>query len=242
MTEFQTETARFRHPNGTLHKFRVAFPVGAQQHDACRWSHIDECDVRTELFDVREGDTVFVLGSSFGSYALAALAAGARHVHCFNPNAAEMDVLRASMLANGWQERWTPHLVGLYSSSGYLSDQSQAFKPGETGDFVIAEDDGKYTQRFKVTTLDSLALPEPEGRSIWMCDVEGAEVEVVKGAASFLSRVAPAFCLFEEHKFKSEEIPKKLEAQMVFAGYKLATRRPYHSGCINHALFVPEEA
>lgn len=242
MTDLDFETARFRHPNGQLFKYRVAYPKGVSQEHPARWSHIDESDVRSELFDVREGDTLFNIGSAFGSYALSALAAGAEHVHCFNPSPGEMDTVRASMLANGWQERWTPHVVGLYSAVGYLSDQSQEFAPGATGDFVIGEDAGKYTQRFPVVSLDSLALREPEGRSIWVCDAEGAETEIVKGASSFLSRVAPAFCLFEEHKFKDPDLPKKLEAQLMFAGYRLVTRRPYHSGAINHALYVPEDA
>jgi len=229
---------RFR-CRGQLLKYRFAFPVGVPSHHASRWSHEDERDVRDELWLIEPGDTVFDLGSSFGSYSLTALAAGAKLVHCFNPHPGEQRLLAASMALNGWQGRFTQHLVGLYSEPGYLSDQDQQFVPNSSAEFQVGKtESGQYTQRFNVTTLDSLALEQPEGRSVLKCDIEGAEVEMLDGARSFFSRVAPELCLFEEHKFKDQSIPERLEEKMVALGYRLEKRRLFQSGEINHSLFV----
>jgi FkbM family methyltransferase len=220
--------------------YRFAYPEGKGPEDASRWSHVDESEVRDELWKVEPGDTVFDLGSAFGSYSLAALSAGAARVHCFNPSPYEQEILWDSLMLNGWQERAWLLTMGLWSRSGYLSDEDQVFLPDDGQSFKVTTlPDGKSTQHFPVMSLDSLALPAPSGRSIVKMDVEGAEVEVLKGARSFFSRIVPALVLIEKHRFKDDTLAERTDQEMAALGYRLVVDRPYHS--VSHSLYVPNE-
>lgn len=222
---------------GTL-SYRYAYPDGVQENHASKWSHIDEQEVRDELWDVQPGDTVYDLGSAFGSYALNALARGAAIAHCFNPSPTEVNVLRASTTLNGWQSRLIQYQFGLWSKTGFLSDEDQIFtqEPGEFRTGTTA--DGKPTQFFPVVTLDHLEPPMPVGhRAIMKMDVEGAEVEVLKGAQRFMATVRPALVVIERHDFKDPNLKPKLDEAMSFHGYELKVERPYHA--VTHCLYVP---
>lgn len=219
--------------------YQYAYPKGAQPADACRWSHIDETEVREELWDIKPGDIVYDIGSAFGSYALSALAAGAAHVVCFNPNPQEQDLLLASARLNGWGDKVTRHNVGLWSESGYLNDEEQTFTKSK-GDFKVTKTaDGRHTQLFEVQALDSMSLTERHlglsGRAVVKLDVEAAEGHVLKGARVFFAQVQPAFVLIEVHVFKSATIEQETDAAMAELGYVAVTKRPYHS--VMHALY-----
>jgi FkbM family methyltransferase len=230
-------------PRGGHFRYRFAYPKGAPPSAASRWSHFDELDVREELWDVRDGDHVVDIGSAFGSYAFAALAAGAASAILINPSPIEQAVTWETAKLNGWQDRVQLIQKGLWSRNGWLSDEDQRFEPesmGPRAEFEIAKlEDGKSTQRFPVCTLDSLALEAPSGRIIAKLDVEGAEAHVVKGAPSFFSRFEPAFVLTEVHFFKSSTLADEFDAEMRNVGYRLERNRPYHTGQISHALYVP---
>lgn len=218
--------------------YQYAYPKGATPADACRWSHIDETEVREELWDIQPGDIVYDIGSAFGSYALSALVMGAAHVVCFNPNPQEQDLLLASARLNGWGDKVTRRNVGLWSESGYLNDEEQTFTPKAAGEFKVTKTtDGRHTQLFEVRTLDSLGLLERHlgQRTVVKCDVEGAECEVLKGAHAFFSLAQPAFVLIEVHLFKDGTLEARTDAAMGDLGYVPVTKRPYHS--VMHALY-----
>lgn len=228
-------------------QFRFAYPVGVDQNSASRYSFIDESDVRDELWDVQPGDHVVDLGSSFGSYTLGALACGAASAICLNPNDFEQDLLLASLKLNGWESRVVQVRKGIWSRSGYLSDEDQGFRetlPDGAADFKIGRTaDGKYTQLFPVHTLDSLALSPLAGeRVIMKVDLEGAEAEIFKGAASFMSRFAPAFILVEKHRFKGPHIAEACIRDLDALGYGLKSDRLFCTHQISHAVFVPKES
>jgi FkbM family methyltransferase len=215
--------------------YQYAYPKGATPADACRWSHIDETEVREELWDIQPGDIVYDIGSAFGSYALCALAMGAARVVCFNPNPQEQDLLMASARLNGWGDKVTRHNVGLWSESGYLNDEEQTFTKTK-GDFKVTKTaDGRHTQLFEVRTLDSMKLLPWPGRAVAKLDVEAAEAHVLRGARAFFAQVQPAFVLIEVHVFKSTTIEQETDAAMGDLGYVPVTKRPYHS--VMHALY-----
>lgn len=215
--------------------YQYAYPKGAQPADACRWSHIDETEVREELWDIKPGDIVYDLGSAFGSYALTALAMGAAHVVCVNPNPQEQDLLLASARLNGWADKVTRINAGLWSEVGYLNDEEQTFTPG-SGDFKVTKtQDGRHTQLFPVQTLDSLALPVLAGRVVVKADLEAAEAHMLRGARVFFAQHQPAFVTIEVHVFKSATIEQETDAAMADLGYVPVTKRPYHS--VMHVLY-----
>jgi FkbM family methyltransferase len=215
--------------------YQYAYPKGATPADACRWSHIDETEVREELWDIKPGDIVYDIGSAFGSYALTALAMGAAHVVCFNPNPQEQDLLLASARLNGWGDKVTRYNVGLWSERGYLNDEEQTFtKSG--GDFKVTKTaDGRHTQLFEVKPLNALGITADPGRSVVKIDTEGAEAHVLKGARVFFAQNQPAFVLIEVHVFKDATLEQQTDAAMAELGYVPVAKRPYHS--VMHALY-----
>ena len=218
------------------HTYQYVYPKGATPADACRWSHIDETEVREELWDIKSGDIVYDLGSAFGSYALSALAMGAAHVVCVNPNPQEQDLLLASARLNGWADKVERINAGLWSEVGYLNDEEQTFIPKGGGDFKVTRTvDGRHTQLFEVQTLDSLQLPVREGRVVVKADLEAAEAHMLRGAHRFFAQHQPTFVTIEVHVFKSATIEQETDAAMDELGYVPVTKRPYHS--VMHALY-----
>lgn len=232
--------------------YRYVYPVDSIPNDACRWSHYDEQDVREELWHIPPGTWVYDIGSSYGSYSLAALACGAAKVFCINPNDFEQDLLWQSILLNGWADKVVQVRKGLWSRSGYLSDEDQSFResiPEGAADFAVSTTpDGKYTQLFPVHSLDSLelegppALVHPEGIPVVAkVDIEGGEAEIFKGAAQFMSRVAPDYILIELHRWKNPAIAEQCIADLANLGYAMKSDRLFCTGQISHAVFVPKE-
>lgn len=216
--------------------YQYAYPRGARPEDACRWSHIDETEVREELWDIQPGDIVYDLGSAFGSYALSALALGAAHVVCVNPNPDEQALLLASARLNGWADKITQIQAGLWSEVGYLNDEEQIFLSKAKGEFMVTKTlDGRHTQLFPVQTLDSLQLPVREGRVVLKADLEGAERKMLEGARIFFAQHQPAFATVEVHVFKDASLEQQTDAIMDELGYVAVKKRPYHS--VMHALY-----
>lgn len=214
-------------------------PKGMDPHHGWRWAHGDELDVRDELFDVQPGDVLYDIGAAVGSYTLTALACGAFRSVAINPCPGELECLHRSAEKNGWSQRVRAMCVGVHSRCGYLADGDQSIIDGKHGLFR-QNADSSYS--FETTTLDALGFePEKDRRVICKIDIEGAEVEAIKGGDRFFREVRPAFVLIENHhKLKPGlEINERLEAAMRHVGYELKVERPYHS--VRHDLYVPKE-
>lgn len=188
------------------------------------FSFEDESVVRDRDWAVSPGDVVLDVGSAYGSYALTALASGASLVHTWNPNAGENSVLRDSLALNGWADRVLLHEGGLWGRSGFLRDTDLEFsetEPVEGG--------------FRVRALDGYDLGLP--RLDWMkLDVEGAEAEVLAGAAGLIARLRPRI-LVENHVFKDPSIPARVEAVLSPLGYAHVSTHPYHG--VSHSVWSP---
>jgi FkbM family methyltransferase len=187
------------------------------------YSFDDETGVRDRDWLVQAGDVVADVGSAYGSYAVPALAIGATHVHCVNPNTEEQDTLAATLAANGWADRATLHRVGVHGRAGYLRDDDQAWSDTPRDGF------------FAVTTLDAL-MPGVD-RLDWMkLDVEGAEADVLRGSEGLIQRCRPRI-LVENHRFVDVRLPRRVRQYLETLGYRELRDTPYHS--VSHALFEP---
>jgi len=188
--------------------------------DPSWFSHEDESDVRLRDWRVQPGDVVLDVGSSYGSYALTALASGASFARCWNYDPVENEMLRESLALNGWTGKCEIHQVGLGSVQGWHEDKANLTWPGG---------------RFRVTTLD-LELPSP-GRVDWLkLDVEGAEVEVLKGAENLLRTARPRVQV-ENHQFKDASIEGRVRGLLESFGYRHIRTVPYHG--VSHSSYEP---
>ena len=198
------------------------------------FSFEDEASVRDSMWDVKPGDVVLDVGAAYGSYALTALASGADFVHAWSPQGfsgeeTEAEVLKKSLDLNGWSDRCSVRGDGAYSRVGWLNADTQEFtesEPSPMGANVI-----------KVQTLDGWASGEDLTRVDWMkLDVEGAEVDVLKGADGIVRRFRPKI-LVENHLFKRATIADEVRGLLIPSGYREVATVPYHS--VSHSLYVP---
>jgi FkbM family methyltransferase len=135
-------------------------------------------------------------GAHIGYVTLQAARAVGPHgrVICFEPNPRTIPVLERNVAANGFQERVrivraalgsVPSRAELHLTEG--GDASSLHGEGGTADVVVVD----------VTTADS-AVSAPAAVDVVKLDVEGAEVEALRGMRALLDRSAPGPVLFVE--------------------------------------------
>jgi len=154
---------------------------------------------------IPENGVVFDIGAHVGNYAkeFARLHQGNIHVHCFEPapyNASILEAVAGKMpnvetsrlaLSNVVEE------IDLYlpvKETGRLGTGLGHFGMENTRDYV--------TERVQTATLDAYVKERNISRLDFMkCDVEGAEMLVLKGGTETIARFRPTICLevIDEH-------------------------------------------
>jgi FkbM family methyltransferase len=216
------------------HPIQIAY-LERMAGDPSWYTHEDERSVRDQLWNIQPGDVILDVGAAYGSYSLTALACGASLVMAWSPEGhpggpPEADVLRESLGLNDWRSRCIIWSAGCYSEAGWLNTVTQEFSkkiPDGPCIYVSPLD-------WQVPSRD---FPK---NKVWMkLDVEGAEVEVLKGAAAFITTVRPKI-LVENHLFKRASIADEVRELLVGTqGYRHITTLPYHS--VSHSLYLPNE-
>ena len=224
--------------------------VDRMHMDPSHWSFDDEADIRDKCWNVQPGDLVFDIGAAYGSYTMTALACGALHVYAWSPQGhpgdphKEADFLRESLALNGWEDRVTIFEHGVYSKLGWLNASTQEVltaPPAQPDPDVIQV--VPLDLMFGATKFDEhLERTDRKLRGdVWMkLDVEGAEVEVLKGAKKFLGYYEPTIFV-ENHLFKDpfigDTVRKLLESGELGTKFKHESTTPY--GSISHSLYTP---
>jgi len=237
MTDVLTKELSFRG-----HPYKIAY-VDRIHTDPSWYSFEDESVVRDRTWDIRPGEIVFDVGAAYGSYTLTALACGAAFVYAWSPEAhpgggpSEADLLEQSLKLNGWSDqcRVFPD-IGCYSSRGTINTFTLKFEP----DTMVEKTDGN---RIAVSTFDEQILPRVVIRKdrsyVMKLDVEGAEVEVLKGAEQFILQARPRIQV-ENHQFKDASIEQRVRDWLTARGYLEVSTYPY--GSVSHSLYVPTPA
>lgn len=172
----------------------LSLPEGLwREHDYIRCHFGDEEPVRAAYWHPGDGETVMDVGSHHGSYTIPALAAGA-YVIAVEPYREHQDVMLAIIAENGIStERLTIISEPLASTPGGYTEefwQGLSTAPWPT---IYA------TRSMPFTTMDELAARLGLDRLDRVkIDVEGAEFDVLQGAADTLERFRP-FLLIEDH-------------------------------------------
>lgn len=178
-------------------RFAVTRGYGDADH-ASWWTHDDEQGVRDRWWRPRPGEVVLDVGAAFGSYALPALAAGARVV-AFCPAKFDRDLLEENLRLNpALAVRCLVAPVGLHREDGHYDPDHDAFVAG----FPPREADHDGGQWLPVRSLDGWLADHPGVMPVdWIkIDVEGAELDVLRGAEGCLRRYRPRL-LVELHEF-----------------------------------------
>jgi len=194
--------------------------------NASWYTHEDEASVREAFWVMEPGDIIFDVGCGFGSYTLPALATGAVQAYCWTPLDFEISVLNESLKLNGWQDKCELHQIALYSRAGSINPDTLAFS------------DDPEKESFKTTTLDEVTahLTNTDPRCWLKMDVEGAELEVLKGGEEFIKRFRPIVFL-ENHVFKLAGVDTQVRLFLEARNYTHQATAPYQS--VSHSLFTP---
>lgn len=134
---------------------------------------------------VDPGDVVVDVGANIGNHTLFLAAVAGCRVFAYEPNPELVSGLRNSIEANGLQDQVTLRDVGVHSRSarGVLADLDAGNLGAQS--VAVAEADGD----FGVVALDEETFP---GRVAAMkIDVEGAEIDVLRGARHVIDRDRP---------------------------------------------------
>jgi FkbM family methyltransferase len=201
----------------------------------------DETEVREAWWGVGEGDCVFDIGASYGSYSLTGLAAGAKQVFAWEPRHSSLayrysDLFKTSIISNGWQNKVVLYDYGLYDKTGWVGTQTY-FPPNSKEKTIWHEIEVRPMDEWYQTSF----IPNfgrEEFNRFWMkVDVEGAEVEVLKGAKELISALSPIL-LVECHPYMKATLQQEvIEYVSSFGFYNQIYSVPYRN--VSHSLFVP---
>lgn len=231
--------------------FKFAEVSGTPADHASWWSFDDEQELRDRWWHPAPGDTVLDIGAAFGSYALPALALGAR-VICFSPADFDSDLLEANLALNPeMQARCLVVRDGLYSKAGWFDpdhcvfvedNQPNGDQAPELYGMIGNRDDGGANfpkrQLLRVRTLDSFIDERPGiGHVGWMkIDVEGAELEVLRGAEKVLRYERPKI-LVENHEFHRKGIEAEVRDFLVGLNVGYVCDGPHQHCAVSHSFF-----
>ena len=224
------------------HVFRASTRETFAQHPSW-WSHIDEATVREAMWHINPGDVILDVGAAYGSYTLTALACGAAYVYAWSPEGPpgeepEAQLLKESLDLNDWQDRCSVFTTGCYSKNGTLNTRTQEFI--ECNDLTPGPN--PVPPYIDVRRIDDIVLGfgvwPKDNASTWMkLDVEGAEVEVLKGAEKFIASRRPKIQV-ENHLFIRSTLGQEVRDLLEDWGYTHVRTDPYHS--VSHSLYLPK--
>jgi len=161
----------------------------------------EEVEFRNKYWNVKNDDVVFDIGASYGSYSLTACAMGAR-VYSFEPETSVYVDLVNNIKINNWENRCSAFNIGLWDKLEQIDMRTYApHWPAHT----IAD-------KFNMTTLDFFIKNYSIDKIDWMkIDVEGAEVNVVKGGIETIEKYKPNI-IIECHNFLDFNIKNKIRS------------------------------
>ena len=227
------------------------------------WTHLDEFVTRDLWWNIAEGDIVLDIGAEFGSYSLTALAAGASLVVAWSPpfktaTPVEAHVLSLSAWESGFEDRLIIQPSGLWSARGWLAASDGPEPPMffRSREEALAAVEGKTGCRtvFPVKTLDEFLETVPlttrergvrglwrQPRKWWMkIDAEGSELEILRGAKSFISTMRPNI-IVENHPYVLKDAESVVEEFILGLrlGYEKVGTRPHY--VVSHSLYIDVE-
>lgn len=222
------------------HPYKISCDTSHPGYQHPSWfSFDDEATVRDAKWLIEPGDCILDVGAAYGSYALSALAAGAAFVFAWSPQGppgepTEREMMLQSLKLNGWEDRAVIYASGCYSRSGWVNASTQEFhttEPAPQGDIIRVDSLDDWFRTEFSPRFSPGAFPR-----YWMkLDVEGAEVEVLKGAEVTIRTLKPSIVV-ENHNFKRASLEQEVRSVLIDQfGYREVATTPYHA--VSHSLY-----
>ena len=157
--------------------------------------------------EAKQGDTLIDIGANIGIYSVT-MAKRGLNVHSFEPIKSNFELLKKNILGNKL-ENVKAFNVALGSKK---EEKDISYNPHEHGEgSLVLNIKGSVKEKVQVEKLDNLKI-KPEKNCFMKIDVEGFELEVLKGTEKFIKKYKPKIII----EIWSEKTVKFLEA----LGYK----------------------
>jgi FkbM family methyltransferase len=134
----------------------------------------------------------FDIGANSGSYCVLASALGKGRIksYAFEPQKKCVDDLRATAIANGWEDTLNIYEVALSNKTGI--EKIYFDKNVSTGTSFVNKDSGNYFE-IETLTFDNFCKNNTiESVDFIKIDVEGFELEVLEGGKNIITNASPA--------------------------------------------------
>jgi len=155
-----------------------------------------EADETRLLRALLAGADLFVnVGANYGYYICMARQMGVRSV-AVEPVPVNLETLERNIAENGWRDGVEVHAVACGEAEG----EAEIFGEGTGASFVSgwARNPTALSHRVPVRRLDALVPPDQLGRAtVLLIDVEGFELEVLRGATGLLAAAARPVIMLE---------------------------------------------
>lgn len=186
---------------------------------------------------VRPGDVFVDIGTNFGwhSLQLAVRRPGLRALHAVEPSARSLALFRRGVEANGLGDRIRTHHLALGKEPGSATLKYFAGL-GLVNASIYPLADLEYEEEtVEVRTLDALAASFEAPPAVIKCDVEGSELDVLRGAVGVLSggqgaagEPAPPPIWFLEANYETAGMAGYFPWQLIETARQHADYRGYH--------------
>jgi FkbM family methyltransferase len=159
--------------------------------------------LKTILQDIENGEVFYDIGANIGIYSsFIASHVPRTKILAFEPHSDNVRRLSNNLGLNGNQ--WSCYQVLLGNKEEMVPFRIVSEKPGESRHSISSTNSGVFTMKRQVDTLvqeENLEPPE-----IIKIDVEGAELQVLKGAKDTLKNVRIVYCEVHTEDQELEEI------------------------------------
>ena len=165
----------------------------------------EEIDFRNKYWQIKEGDVVFDIGASYGSYTLTAAVMGAT-VYSFEPEPTVFYDLTKNIELNNWQGKCFPFNLGLWNNEESIDMKQYApHWPAYT-----------ISCNYNMKTLDQIVNENEISKIDWIkIDVEGAEENVIRGGLAAINKFKSKM-LIECHPFLDLKITNNIKELLKF--------------------------
>jgi FkbM family methyltransferase len=162
------------------------------------WEQTEEKVYDHPTVRVRPGDTVLDCGAHIGGFAATALRAGARTVVAIEPEHSNLLAFRRNFQEELKSGRVKLVEKGVWEASGRLV--LHLSKVGDSHSIVV-KPEGPGDQPMEVITIDALVESLKLTRVDFVkMDVEGAELQALRGARKTLQRLKPRLAISSYHQ------------------------------------------
>ncbi len=168
---------------------------------------------RFVLKHYRDYNVFFDIGANIGTYSIMMAKKGMK-CFAFEPSLSNFDVMQKNIRLNGLENQIHSYCLGL-GEHEHLGEF--LFNPVNTGASHFKKEGLKNTgirEELRIKPLDDIFKEfelSPEDRVFMKIDVEGMEVEVIKGARNFLSSFKNLLIVMESKHSESLEIRTVLD-------------------------------